>query len=80
MLSGNVNFVNNSKKKLVTYLTIVDYSQFHGLKNIFINNFSMNNGSNTQILENILHLIALMEAFDLRQLNQRQHKIQAPHP
>ena len=65
MLSGNVNFVNNSKKKLVTYLTIVDYSQFHGLKNIFINNFSMNNGSNTQILENIPYEEFIKRANDI---------------
>ncbi len=65
MLSGNINFVNNSKKKLVTYLTIVDYPQFHGLKNIFINNFSMNNGSNTQILENIPYEEFIKRANDI---------------
>ena len=52
ILFKNVNLNNNSKKKLATYLTMVDYSQFLGLKDLFIANFSTNNASSIQIIQN----------------------------
>jgi cell division ATPase FtsA len=52
ILFKNVNLNNNSKKKLATYLTMVDYSQFFGLKDLFIANFSTNNASSIQIIQN----------------------------